>query len=260
MIKTPFIINKFNLADNRAKGKDLFASNHRSFPPIQFLMLALFLILLAFFILLTALSNIETRQADEVLAFFSQEFDDQSIMTAGDDPLVSSLGDNQTAAALMAATGDLWQTAIPAANIEYISSEERLMVEAPFNTIFVQAQAVVRGDRIRLLRGIAKHLNVPVQNQNNGQYAIEITLFVDDLMNIEANPPSRGLEIERAAALAKAFMDVGFSESEIHVGLRQTAPRLPEMVRLEFLRKAPEQALPAPDIAPDLVSSPTGLL
>lgn len=223
------------------------------------LFLSLFLLLLAFFILLNSLATFRETKTRAVMTSVSATFQTEEVSDISAELLVSTLGQVPEPEAVLDEVERLWRTAVPIAEVEVVSPGRDMMIEMPVTQLFVGAEARVRGDRQALLDATATALSARLEGLVVEMQAL---IFVADL---SADPrPAAGsgasggaaapaetadladpgaelqprtamegmpLAAARADALARAFVDRGAPPDGLQVGLRAGDPR---RVRLRF--------------------------
>ncbi|MDJ0685653.1 MAG: hypothetical protein QNJ84_13190 [Alphaproteobacteria bacterium] len=120
-----------------------------------FLFLSLFLLLLAFFILLNAISTLEETKSRAVLSSVAATFQSKVVPDRQAEILISTLGPAPRPEDVTDDLERLWATAVPIAQIEVLSPGRVLQLSMPVTQVFVGGQAAVRADRRDLLRATA---------------------------------------------------------------------------------------------------------
>lgn len=189
--------------------------------------LSLFLLLLAFFILLNALSTIEETKTREVLTSVAATF--RSVVDSDTQAqiLVSDLGPTPEAHEVLDALEQLWVTSVPITRVERLTGGQVMQLTIPVNELFLGGQPVLRADRDPLIDSTAL-----VLARKAGATLTEVQI----VFGVEArpemlSPPESQLAAERAGKVAAAFVDHGTPEDRIGVGLRDGDPKL---MRIRF--------------------------
>lgn len=223
--------------------------------PIMFL--SLFLLLLAFFILLNTLSTFEETKARKVINSVSSTF--RTKVDFQDDPevFISSLGPIPEPVEVLNEVERLWMAAIPLAKVEMMTDEGLLEMEFDAKDIFINGEATIRAERRPLLRSTSEALSARVDGFVT---EMQFLVGVDDLTRVKsALSPSvsedadrqplidlddplapiasdpfgdeRNLSFERATAFAEGLMDIGAPPPGVSVGLLRGNPN---RIRMRF--------------------------
>lgn len=220
--------------------------------------LSLFLLLLAFFILLTAISTLEETKSRDVLSSLAATFKNDIVPDNTAEILVSTLGPVPEPEDVIEDLERLWLTAVPIAQVDALTRGRTLQISLPQTEVFVGGQPTVRADRADLLQATAYalaarlegfsaqlHFSIPVdalddvvltQSSLNGAAAQNDTDLVDpdtsDVATAEAEvyEPEQ-LPFLRSARFAGALVDAGAPPDGITVGV---AERRTEKLRLRF--------------------------
>ncbi|MEQ8604426.1 MAG: hypothetical protein RIB45_14010 [Marivibrio sp.] len=238
------------------------------------LFLSLFLLLLAFFILLNSLATFTETRSRAVLSSVAATFQTEDISEISAEILVSTLGATPEPAEVIEEVERLWITAVPVTKVDVVSPGDDMIMEAPVTQIFVGAEARVRGDRSDLIDATAGALAARIE----GAVVItSIIFFVEDLTD-DFTPPAAAREAEgpedglvdlddpaasilpasamdgmplamaRADAIARALVDAGAPPDGLQVGLREGDPRKLQ-IRF-FVRQAESARLSFSDLVP----------
>ncbi len=144
--------------------------------PIMFL--SLFLLLLAFFILLNSISSLRETKSRAVLTSVASTFQAETTSDTSPEILISTLGPVPEPEQVLDEVERLWLTAVPITKVERLTSGNAMMVEVPTTQLFVGAEPGVRGDRDDLIASTASALSARIPGQITELRAI---IFVDDL-------------------------------------------------------------------------------
>jgi hypothetical protein len=231
--------------------------------PILFL--SLFLMLLAFFILLNSISTLRETKSRDVLSSVSATFQTTIDPDRSAEILVSTLGGVLEPQKVLDEVERLWLSDVPFVKFETVTQGRHIMVELPAMQLFVGAQPELRGDRRDLLAATANVLSARLPGQVVIMQAI---LFVNDLAQVPkvpdtpkpppvvegavdlANPEAMiapvdsekdGTELafDRVAALAKALVAGGAPPDNFEIGIR---PGNVSRIRFRFFIRDAEEA------------------
>jgi len=189
--------------------------------------LSLFLLLLAFFILLNALATIEETKSRQVLTSVAATF--RSVVDADTSAqvLLSELGPASEPDEILEAMEQLWVTAVSVTKVETLSAGQLMQITMPVNELFLGGKAVLRSDRKQLLERAARVLSVQAKS-----VVAELELVLGtppiDPAKLEEDP---SLAIQRAVVLAGALLEVGAAKDKVSTGVRVGDPKV---LRLRF--------------------------
>ncbi|MEM9685285.1 MAG: hypothetical protein AAF942_18585, partial [Pseudomonadota bacterium] len=109
--------------------------------------LSLFLLLLAFFILLNALATIEETKSRKVLSSVAATF--RSLVDADTTAqiLISDLGPAPEVYEVMDALEQLWVTAVPITRVDRLTRGQVMQMTLPVNELFLGGEPTLRADR-----------------------------------------------------------------------------------------------------------------
>ncbi|WP_425406002.1 hypothetical protein [Hwanghaeella sp.] len=249
----------------RVAQQDQYIDEQRPVPdtgPLMFL--SLFLLLLAFFILLTAISTLEETKSRRVLSSVAATFKTQIIPDNTAQILISTIGPVPEPEEVIDDVERLWVTAIPIARVESLSRGRTLQLTIPATEIFVGGEATLRADRKDLLRATGYALAARLEGYSA---QLRFTIPVDELAEVtpstaadvsrleqekigavilnpddtseptaepasDTTSPDRNmLPFARATAFARALVDAGAPPDGVAVGV---AERRSTRIRLRF--------------------------
>lgn len=153
--------------------------------PLMFL--SLFLLLLAFFILLNAISTLEETKSRAVISSVAATFQTKIVPDNEAEILISTLGPVPQPDEVTADIERLWVTAIPIAKIETVTPGRVLQVSVPAMQIFVGGQSEVRSDRLDLLRATAHALASRLEGLS---VQLRMTIPVEDMRSLRSVDPA----------------------------------------------------------------------
>ena len=204
-------------------------------------LLSLNLILLAFFILLNALSEFQQDRTRAVIESVQQTFKGQIDARQSSVLKRASLGALPETRALMNEVGSMFKAVFPAAQ----SKEERratvLRIELPAEFLFLPGEGGIRNKGKRLLRRLAKTLT---RDRGDGLvYSLEVLLGVrrGGLDGGPAEPVSR-----HTAVLARRLTNEGLPPAALSLGALPGRPGIVEFVLQVRARPEPPAGLGAP--------------
>ena len=178
--------------------------------------LSLFLLLLAFFILLNALATIEETKSRQVLTSVAATFRSAVDADTNAQVLLSELGPVPEPEELLAAFEQLWVTAVPVTKVERIESGQVMQMTIPANELFLGGKDVLRTDRKALLDRVVRVVSLPVRGTVQ---ELKIILGSDPVSDAELDRGGN-LQMRRAVTLARALVEAGAKPDRIGTGIR----------------------------------------
>lgn len=148
--------------------------------------LSLFLLLLAFFILLNALSTFEETKSRKVIQSVASTFQAQLAKKNVREILISTLGPVPQPEEVMAEVERLWITAIPLTTVETLTEGRVMQFEMPVNDLFIGGQLDVRADRKDLIKATALALAARLEGFTS---EMQFVMGVDDLRDVKTTLP-----------------------------------------------------------------------
>jgi hypothetical protein len=189
--------------------------------------LSLFLLLLAFFILLNALATIEETKARKVLTSVATTFRSVVDSKTQAQILISDLGPTPQAYEVLDALQQLWITSAPIAKVEKLTRGQIMEMRLPVNELFLGGEAVLRADREDLFDRTSLLLGI---HSGGGATEVQVVLGVRRDENTLSAADGR-LAVDRAAKIAAAFVDHDTPEDRVLIGVREGDPK---MLRVRF--------------------------
>ena len=204
--------------------------------------LSLFLLLLAFFILLNALSTIDETKTRKVLTSVAATFRSVVDTDTQAQILVSDLGPKLEAHEVLDALEQLWVTSVPITRVERLTGGQVMQLTIPVDELFLGGQPVLRADRDPLIDSTAL-----VLARKSGTTLTEAQI----VFGVKARPEMLSstdsqLAAKRVGKVAAAVGDelkrVGYRGTPAVLGLadsqcRYLDPNIPEARRLELARR-----------------------
>ncbi len=207
----------------------LFPPHRRLNDPNTGLFLGLYLLLLAFFAFLTAISKFDEDKSKSVIESVALTFSSSIPMGGGAlmDPSEVAIGiegrkfqDNLTA---------LFEESMPLARVSIIEAGRVMEVVFAAEDLFVSAGAEMRPGLLVLANRLAAVL---VGHPPELRFEIEAIMGMrEDLGVSDGGGADTGLAVGRAGVLARALHDAGSPPGSVAVGLEARAPG---QVRLRF--------------------------
>ena len=190
--------------------------------------LSLYLIILAFFILMNAISHPEDQRAKGVLDSISSTF--KSFPRSFVAPLDLSVGGAgfSDAAGFEDSIRELFESAFPLVRITPSVWYNQIEVTLPVDSLFAPGQAKIQGRNEPMLDRLAKILS---RRAPGLRFELEALLSSPPLGNDTPHSDS-ALYVERAGAIARELSARGVPPAHISAGIEE---RDPEWLRLLFM-------------------------
>jgi hypothetical protein len=170
-------------------------------------LLALFLLLLSFFILLNGLSSFEATKIPAVLASVNDAFSGRSPLER-DYPYVDA-GNRAALEQFQSQLREALLSAVPEARLESESGGRFMRVALDADELFAHGGETLRPDRALLLRGLVEALKA---HPADLRFDAEIVFEVDGSHD--------ALSRKQAGGFAQALVDAGAPEDALSIGLR----------------------------------------
>jgi hypothetical protein len=184
--------------------------------------LSLFLLLLAFFILLNALATIEETKTRKVLTSVAATFRSLVDAETKSQILVSDLGPTPDAYEVLDALEQLWVTSIPVVRVERLTRGQVMQLTLPVNELFLGGQPVLRADRESLFKRTALVLGLtPGSTLTEARVVMGVDRATRTLSTVDGR-----LAAARSSAVAAAFVEEGTPDDRLSVGMRGGDPKM----------------------------------
>ncbi|MCR9072052.1 MAG: hypothetical protein NXI18_10060 [Alphaproteobacteria bacterium] len=205
----------------------------------QPLFLSLFLLLLAFFIMLNAMSTVEQGKSDRVLESVKRAFPSGLSSDLGEDPLDSDPG-QVIDQSVRAALGAVFRELLPAVPVEIEPDGNPIFVSIPAARVYAAAAGGVTPVMAELAGRLAPILNAPPAGTR-----LDLQILYGFAPDIDRR--LRDELIFRASETVRAFADHEVDPEILSAGLE---PRDPDTVRLVFRTHPAEATDPGRNGAP----------
>ncbi len=194
--------------------------------------LGIFLLLLAFFILLGTIARLDAVKSRGVMSSVAATFRSDLDPSEYNELFVSQLGQIPEPAVLLEGLEGLWLTAVPVTRVEVLQPGRTLELSLPLRALFVGRTAALRSDRLDLLRHTVAALSVPFPDR-----VLQLSL----MSGPEAKPRTGdgALAFERAVAAALAVEELRAPPAVLSAGLD---PSSAGRFRLRFTFRAHDGA------------------
>ncbi|MEM7169547.1 MAG: flagellar motor protein MotB [Pseudomonadota bacterium] len=175
-------------------------------------LLSLKLLLLAFFILLNALSALEAHKAEAVLESVNKAFSGRLVVQSNFSPQEAAAGNLDGARLMMDEVGQLFESMLPAIYREKTSTGEVLVMELPADSIFKPGKVGLQPGRGLLLDRFVAALNterdIPIYYEFEFQHGGQ-----------GIGQEERDLIGARAASIAQQFVKRGVNRNVLSSGV-----------------------------------------
>lgn len=203
--------------------------------PTLALFLGLYLILLAFFVLLNTLATLKEDRVKAVIGSLLSTFSTEILDTADPTEFTASVGENLATEEFHREIRDFFEVAVPLARVEFFSSGQVMRIKLPADQLFSPGTTVVRQDREELMFRIERSLSRRVIGL---RYEVEFTTFTGPFL-AEDLTGGQVLEIARAGAFARELETRGVPSNSIVIGAQ---PGNPNEVQLTFFLRIESEA------------------
>lgn len=180
-------------------------------------LLSLKLLLLAFFIMLTAIARFEQEKVDLVVTSVNDAFDGRIRSDVPNVRLHSGLGSIPASTQLTERIRNLFSSTLPAARVERDDLFGELRIKIPTEALFFAEEARLRAGPTVLLSRLARLLGP--ERPAATDYDLEMLVGVDrDALSRLSSTPD-ALASRRAGTLARDFARRGMPADKLSVGL-----------------------------------------
>ena len=180
--------------------------------PLLILVLSLYLLLLAFFVVLNTISNVEITRSTAVSGSLNETFAAEGRPADKSVTLTSSQGNLFSDAAFLSRVGSLIRTELAFATVEEVIPGRFMVVSMSADSLFIPGQEAIDP----LLRPVVDRIAKSMINPSSGvRYDVDILVgqsSTDDLV------------LGRSAFLAGVFAAAGTPPRSIAAGIEQDSP------------------------------------
>ena len=180
--------------------------------PLLFQILSLYLLLLAFFVVLNTISHVENARNRAVAGSLNETFAAQGVPADKTRPFVSSAGTVLADAAFLGQVGNLIRTELPLVEVKEVEPGRILSVTIPADSFFLPGRAAIDPLRRGLVERIARAMREPGPG---------IRHDVDIMLGAAGKD---ALATRRSAYLASVFDAAGAPPQNIAAGVEQGTP------------------------------------
>lgn len=203
--------------------------------------LSLYLIFLAFFILLNAISKLQEDRTKAVLGSLGATFAEPAFVATGPLDFTAGSGAFSAVQAFDQSIRKLFQSAFPFVSFKPFQPFEKMIAEIPVDAMFVADSALIRANQVAFLNDLAAILSRETPGQSFG---VEVLAPVS-AQAMRTPTPERSMAVDRVGAFARALASRGVFPARITAGIEQGKP---EMLRLMFFAEFSEDAEETPTV------------
>ena len=199
------------------------------------LFLGLYLILLAFFVLLNTMASPKEDRVKAVLGSLLSTFSTEILNTQAPTEFTASVGDILASEEFHREIRDFFEVAVPLSRVEFFSAGSMMQIILPADQLFEPGSIVLREESTEVLDRVVRAMSRRVEGL---RYDIEFTTFTGPF----AAAPTGGaqvLEVARAGAFARILVERGIGAEAITIGAQ---PGNPSELSMTFLVRIVDQA------------------
>lgn len=201
-----------------------FATEGRRGDHTSWLFLSLYLLLFAFFMVLNSFSTFESSKKDAVVKSVLDAFA-QAAGPRAENDLVGFIGTESQARRFQDSVTDIFETAIPLANIRIVTAGTRMDVDVPSQVVFADDSVVVR-DPLPMLDRIVATVSSPPEGV---AYELAIIAYVP-VASDESLPTDMTASVARVGNIARALNAKGMPPHAVSIGMERGDSRLLKLV------------------------------
>lgn len=194
--------------------------------PTLALFLGLYLILLAFFVLLNTMATPKQDRVKAVMGSLLSTFSTEILNKANPTEFAASVGDSLAVEEFHREVRDFFQVAVPLSRVEFYSAGTVMRIRMPAEQLFEAGSTLLREDSEDLMYRVTRALSRRVSGLN---YELEFSTFTGPFL-ADAGATAQILEIARAGAFARAVQKRGSPASSVVIGAQPGNPGEIEMV------------------------------
>ncbi len=183
-------------------------------------LLSVKLLLLAFFILLTSLSQFQDDRTRQVLESVSEAFNGQVQADRSYNLSSSALANLEEMEVLFGEVGDLFQSSLPAVKVESSADGTLVTFELPEATLFAPGSAELRPGRWLLLRRLSESLGA----RGRGGLPYELAVLHGVRKPAGRKQEALNLATRRLGSLGQVLTARGLPHARVSVGLLAGTP------------------------------------
>ncbi len=199
-------------------------------------LLSLYLLLLAFFILLNSISQREQSRTEAAIGSLDATFASKRPMTFEIVPQSQDTGSKARPDGFQIRLLQLFQTELPLARYEVVERGSVMRIYVPTDNLFVRDGADLRPSRMSVLDGIAAALQ-----SDHETIRREVEFMISSgTVPIDEETALGSMRVSRSGAFARALIARGVPDNWVRTGL---LPGNKDQVRLTFFVRDKDRAL-----------------
>lgn len=179
--------------------------------PLLVQVLSVYLLLLAFFVVLNSISHFELARTRAVTGSLNETFAAEGLPTEQTVPLVSTRGDVLSDAANLSRIGELISTELALVKVREVEPGRTMEVIVPVASLFRPGMDAINPDHRPLIEKVARSLTRPSPGV---RYDVDILVAGDS---------DDDLAVERSAFLASVFEKAGAPRRSVIAGVEHNA-------------------------------------
>ena len=180
------------------------------------LALSLFLLLLAFFILLVAISKFESEKIDQVLFSLDEAFEVPEELLLADQAVTSREGRLSPQQEFFEVIDKVFRDELQFTKVRVVNEGDNMIIAVPLEGIFDGDSSEIRVEAAGLMGRLAESLNRDVLD---GRYNLDM------IVPLGRSESDRELAIRRAGRFARALAAHGAPSEAMSIGARQRLRR-----------------------------------
>lgn len=182
------------------------------------LFLSVYLLLLAFFILLNSISTLHEVRAKAVMDSLTSTF--ATLLPSRQTPFSSATGTIVGTREFFKTVGDIFEAAIPAARIRIAQTGRLMQITLPLDALYLAEKAEIRPAQGALLNRLVAAMSVPPRGLR-----YEMTLLVGSAYGEGGGLPiGENLAVARAGVMAREMVRRGAAPQTLFVGIEPGDP------------------------------------
>lgn len=203
--------------------------------PNAYVLLSLYLLLLAFFIVLNVISKEELTRADAAIGSVTSTFRTDSAVNVDEIAASNTAGLFKSRAVFFSGVQKLFEQALPVAKFNLVHDGAVLRTSLAVSKVFRSEQPVFHSRSVPLLDGIANAISAGTPGI---RYEMEVLIRTGPVLP-QGPGAVRTLETRRAIAFAEALRKRGAPPPSIRVGVM---PGDPGELQLSFYARVEDRA------------------
>ena len=213
------------------------------------LFLGLYLLVLAFFILLVSISTVEKVKSEAVMDSLSSTFSSILPPSADVTAFTTKRGDVIAGEEYQNELSTIFTTAIEAAKVDVVQPGRLMRVVLPSDSLFHSGQARIRSAHLPMFDRIVATLGAPPPGMRHDMDFVIGSAYVEG----KGLSAEQTLEMRRAGAFAREMLERGAPRHSVSIGIRRGDPgetviwfyeRFEDEVRLRFTEEEAGEAAP----------------